>query len=83
MQINPAPKQPSLENLTKTNVDKLFNGPPTNAQDQLAHDRFLMMGKILSVFTIVSSTKTLCSLAVLQAGFNSADETAMSGQVIK
>jgi len=83
MQINPTPKQPSLENPIKTNIDKLFNGPPTNAQDQVAYAHFLMMGKILSVFTIVSSTKTLCSLAVLQAGFNSADETAMSGQVIK
>ena len=82
MQINPTPKQPSLENPTKTNIDKLLNGPPVNAQDQVAYAHFLMMGKILSVFNIVSSTKTLCSLAVLQAGFNSADETAISGQVI-
>ena len=82
MQINPALKQPYLENHAKTNIDELLNGSPVNAQDQLAYAHFLMMGKMLSVFTIVSSTKTLCSLAVLQAGFNSADETAMAGSIV-
>jgi len=37
---------------------------------------------MLSVFTIVSSTKNLCSLTLLQVGFNSADETAMAGSII-
>lgn len=81
MSINPSGNHPS-EGQAKINLDKLFNGSSMNSQAILAYAQLQMVTNLIKVYEFLGSARNLCNLAVIKAGFASADETAMAGSIV-
>lgn len=82
MSIQPSYDTPERINIDKIFIGRIFEDHPAIAQTMIAHALFQMLNKLTHVFKLLSKARSACNLAAIEAGFNSADETAASGKLI-
>jgi hypothetical protein len=63
-------------------IKQINQDPPPNIQALISCDYTKMCCKLIKVLGIVNGTKSLCARIAMQAGFNSADETALGGKIL-
>ena len=81
MAINPIGNNP-YEGHAKINLDKLLNDPSIDPQSMTGYSKFIMTLSLIKVYDIINSSRNLCNQVLIQAGFNSADETAKAGTIL-
>jgi hypothetical protein len=74
-------ENPHSNNLPKS-IEQINQEPPLNIQALISCDYTKMCCKLIKVLGIVNGTKSLCARIAMQAGFNSADETALGGKIL-
>ena len=81
MTINPSGNHPD-EGHAKINLDKLLNDPSIDPQSMSGYSIFIMTLSLIKVCEVLNSARNLSNLALIKAGFNSADETATAGTIL-
>ena len=81
MTINPSGNHP-YEGHAKINLDKLLNDPSIDPQSMSGYSIFIMTLSLIKVCEVLNSARNLSNLALIKAGFNSADETATAGTIL-